>query len=137
MIGILAGNCPYLTFTNYEDAQQRIYFTFQAMGVSHWYVILHSCYQRITSSCNISAYFAYQSFYFIRSSFKFFRFGRANCQKLGFDALLCASQRRVYDGCMVMVGNSAGICIAILSFGLMLIGYTIEGNMNPEMEAAV
>ena len=30
-----------------------------------------------------------------------------------------------------------GICIAILSFGLMLIGYTIEGNMNPEMEAAI
>ena len=30
-----------------------------------------------------------------------------------------------------------GLCIAVLSFGLMLVGYVIEGNMNPEMEAAV
>lgn len=72
----------------------------QAMGVSHWYVIRTHVIREIASSCNISAYFAYQSFYFIRSSFKFFRFGRANRQKLGLYALLRASQRRVYDGCM-------------------------------------
>ncbi|MFR1215155.1 MAG: hypothetical protein ACLSCV_11060 [Acutalibacteraceae bacterium] len=28
----LAGNCPYLTFTNHEDAQQRIYFIHSGNG---------------------------------------------------------------------------------------------------------
>ena len=37
-----------------------------------------------------------------------------------------------------MVGNSAGDLHCDFKFWfLMLIGYTIEGNMNPEMEAAI
>ncbi len=106
----------------------------QAMGVSHWYVIRTHVIRELLPLVTYQLILRIKSFYFIRSSFlSFLGLGEPTVKSWGSMLYYAQAKDAFMTDAWLWWVIPPGICIAILSFGLMLIDIQLK-KYEPEME---
>ena len=107
------------------------------MGVSHWYVIRTHVIRELLPLVTYQLILRIKASILSEAALSFLGLGEPTVKSWGSMLYYAQAKDAFMTDAWLWWVIPPGICIAILSFGLMLVGYTIEGNMNPEMEAAI
>ena len=109
----------------------------QAMGVSHWYVIRTHVIRELFPLVTYQLILRIKSSILSEAALSFLGLGEPTIKSWGSMLYYAQAKDAFMTDAWLWWVIPPGLCIAVLSFGLMLVGYVVEGNMNPEMEAAV